>query len=291
MLWKEFFIEHSDYKILHSHVRSYASLYLPIAHKAGLKTIIHSHNTSNGFGIKSVIKKIMQFPLRYQADFFVGCTKDAGEWLFGKKIVEKKNFFLMPNFVDENRFEYNAVIRERYRNDFDVKQKKVLLHVGRFNRAKNHSFLIDLFNAVHKENLETVLILVGDGILYQEIEAKVRKLNLSSHVIFLGERSDVDCIMQAADVFLFPSLWEGDPLSVIEAQIAGLPCVCSLSVSCCSKRSNRCFFLPLEDFDAWVKTILSVLRKKRSAVQLNSEEIFSSLNIVQKYSDLYNELI
>ena len=81
--WNDFFSEHPEYSVLHSHSRSYASIYIPIAKKHGLITIIHSHNTSNGKGFKARIKDLMQIPLRYQADYYFACSKNAGEWLFG----------------------------------------------------------------------------------------------------------------------------------------------------------------------------------------------------------------
>ena len=97
--WKKFFENHSEYKILHSHVRSYASIYLPVAKRCGVTTIIHSHNTSNGVGFPSLVKKILQFPLRYQADYLFACSKEAGEWLFGKKAIKKDNFKVIYNGI------------------------------------------------------------------------------------------------------------------------------------------------------------------------------------------------
>ena len=105
--WKKFFEVHPEYKILHSHVRSYASIYLPIAHKAKVKTIIHSHNTSEGCGIASIAKRMLQYPLRFQADFFFACSLKAGVWLFGNKIVQSDKFYLLQNAVNTGKYAFS----------------------------------------------------------------------------------------------------------------------------------------------------------------------------------------
>lgn len=102
--WDAFLTEHPEHKVLHSHVRSYASLYLPVAKKHGLRTIIHSHNTSNGSGISSLVKHLMQKPLRDQADVLMACSREAGEWLFGKEACARDNYIFLPNAVDTRRF-------------------------------------------------------------------------------------------------------------------------------------------------------------------------------------------
>ena len=130
--WKTFFREHPEYKILHSHVRSYASLYLPIARKAGLKTIIHSHSTSNGKGIASVVKRIMQYPLRFQADHFFACSKEAGAWLFGKKVVDSEKFHILQNAIDVEKYRFNQEIRDEYREKLGLGNKKTFIHVFAF---------------------------------------------------------------------------------------------------------------------------------------------------------------
>ena len=162
-LWKQFFKDHPEYKILHSHVRSYASLYLPIAKKAGLKTIIHSHSTSNGKGIGSFVKRIMQYPLRWQADYFFGCSKEAGAWLFGNKVVNSPKYHILQNAIDTEQYKFNPEIRKEYREKLGLGGKKTFIHVGRFHPAKNHAFLLKVFAEIHKQDANTILLLAGDG--------------------------------------------------------------------------------------------------------------------------------
>ena len=225
--WDRFFIEHPEYQILHSHVRSYASVYLPIARKHGLKTIIHSHSTSNGKGLSSIVKAIMQYPLRYQADYYLACSDIAGEWLFGKKILQKSNYRVFPNAIDAERFVFDANKRNQVRAKLGIQGKFAVGHVGRMTDSKNHRFLISVFAELSKVNDDAVLLLVGDGELRADVEKQIEENGLSEKVLLLGSKTNTEDFYQAMDVFVFPSLWEGLGIVAIEAQAAGLPCVVS----------------------------------------------------------------
>lgn len=258
-LWKNFFKDHPEYKILHSHVRSYASLYLPIAKKAGLKTIIHSHSTSNGKGLSSVVKRIMQYPLRWQADHFFGCSKEAGEWLFGKKVVNSEKYHILQNAIDTDQYRFNLEVRKEYREQLGLGDKKTFIHVGRFHPAKNHTFLLNLFAEIQKRNPNTVLLLAGDGELRSAIEKQIADLHIQDSVKLLGSRSDVPKLLQAADCFLFPSLWEGFGMVAVEAQAAGLPCICNTTIPQSVKVSHSCQFIPTNNLDVWIDSALSLV--------------------------------
>lgn len=226
-LWNNFFLEHSEYQILHSHIRSYASIYIPIAKKYGLKTIIHSHSTSNGKGMSAVVKQILQIPLRYQADYLFACSQSAGKWLYGKNVHKRKNYHLIFNAIDSERFNFNAIKREQVRKELKIDDKFVIGHVGRMSQPKNHIFLIDIFEALLKKRKDVVLLLVGDGELKSKIENIVHIKNLNEKVIFLGSRNNTEDYYNAMDIFVFPSLWEGLGIVAIEAQTSGLPCIVS----------------------------------------------------------------
>jgi len=259
-LWLEtFFREHKEYRILHSHIRSCASLYIPVAKKHGLKTIIHSHSTSNGKGFKSLAKKILQYPLRYQADYLVACSKEAGEWLFGKAYLRRGKYMIIPNAVDVKKFSLNENVRNDYRKQLGVEGKIVFGNVGRFHESKNHMFLLDVFSEIHRRNGNTVLMLVGDGYLRSVIENRIHQLGLDNSVILTGTRSDVPNLMQAMDVFLLPSLWEGLPVTLVEAQAAGLPCLVSDTITKDADISDLIHRLPLGDVSKWADLALSPL--------------------------------
>lgn len=226
-VWDSFFKEHPEYKIIHSHVRSYASIYLPIAKKYGLKTIIHSHSTSNGKGISSMVKAVMQYPLRFQADYYMACSDKAGKWLFGDRVIRTNKYMMVPNAIDAVKFEFNQTKREQVRHDLGVDNKYVIGHVGRLTEPKNHDFLIDVFYKMKANRNDLVLLLVGDGNLRNSIENKIEKLGINDSVVLVGSRSNTYDYYQAMDLFVFPSLWEGLGIAVIEAQAAGLYCVVS----------------------------------------------------------------
>ena len=257
-IWTVFFLAHPEYNILHSHVRSYASIYFQIAKKQGVKLIIHSHSTSNGTGLASAVKYILQLPLRYQADYLMACSTESGKWLYGRNACKKSNYRFVPNGIDMDRYAYSETTAAEYRANLGLKDKFVLGHVGRFHEAKNHMFLLDVFAGICQRRPNAMLMLVGDGDIRVRIESKIKSLGLENRVIMTGSRSDVPQLLQAMDVFVFPSLWEGLPVTVVEAQAAGLPCLISDTITDDVDISELVKRLPINNPIAWVDAILSV---------------------------------
>jgi len=265
--WNNFLSKHREYKILHSHVRSYASIYIPIAKRNGVKTIIHSHSTSNGRGFASVAKSILQYPLRYQADYFFGCSKAAGEWLFGKGVVKSNQYYTLQNAVDTRQYQANPKEREECRRRLGIENKKVFLHVGRLHPSKNHNFLLNVFAKVVNHQPDSILLIAGDGELRSGIEERIDELALNGAVKMLGSRSDIPELMQAADCFLFPSNWEGLPLAVVEAQAAGIPCLISDHVTREVQISELVTYLPIDQgVDLWVDAILKINYQRKNVI-------------------------
>lgn len=271
--WKSFLKNHPEYKILHSHLRSYASIYFPIAKEYGLKTIIHSHSTSNGNGFKSIVKYLLQKPLAKQADYLFACSKEAGEWLYGSDRINDDNYYLVKNSIDVSKYIYNKKIRENYRNDLNLDNKLVLGHVGRLSKPKNHIFLLKVFKKILEKNSNVILLIIGDGDLKEEINNKIKELDLEDKVYMLGSREDVEYILQAIDIFLFPSFWEGLPVSVIEAQASGLPCILSNTITDEVKLLDNLEYLPIDKGeDLWADTVLNMDKTRIK----NGPEIVSS---------------
>ena len=286
--WNTFFQEHQEYKILHSHVRSYASIFIPIAKKYGLKTIIHSHSTSNGKGISSIVKSLMQYPLRWQADYFMGCSKDSGKWLFGEKVVNSNKYYMLQNAIDVEAYRFNDTIRVKYRSELGLKDELTFIHVGRFHPAKNHEFLLNLFAEIRKRNDNTKLILVGDGDLRPEIERQISDLQLGSSVILTGSRSDVPNLLQAADCFLFPSNWEGLPVTVVEAQASGIPCFVSNHVTKEVGISSLVKYLPIDNgIDPWLSHLESCDCSRKTVIDEIKLAGFDIKTTVNWLSDFY----
>jgi len=229
--WREFFRQHPEYGIIHGHVRSTASIYLGIAQKFGLTTIAHSHSTSSGYGLQALIKSFLQYFIRFRAEYLLACSEASGEWLYGKRACKRDNFLIIKNAVDSSEFVFNSDRRKRIREELNLESKLVIGHVGRFIAAKNHRFLIDIFKAIHDKKENSMLLLVGDGELRNSAEERVKELGLLNSVIFTGLRSDIPDLLHAMDVFVFPSLYEGLPVTLIEAQASGLPCIISDSIT------------------------------------------------------------
>lgn len=253
-------IKKNNYNIVHVNMLSAANIIPLIAAKrAGAKIIVaHSHNANTP---KNYIKKIMHFCnkkliLKF-ANYYFACSELAGKWLFGDKIIDDKSFIIINNAIDINKFKYSKVIREKYRDQLDLKSKFIVGHVGRFSEQKNHEFLIDIFNKVHAINHNCMLLLIGTGELQDSIKNKVKELGLENSVKFLGVRLDINSIYQAMDVFILPSLFEGLPLVGIEAQVAGLKCIFSDSITEEVKIIKDTEFVSLNDsLDYWAKKVL-----------------------------------
>ena len=256
--WNHFFKEHPYYHILHSHVRSYASLYLPVARKNGVKTIIHSHSTSNGGGLSAIIKSILQYPLRFQADYYFACSKYAGEWLYGKRIVSAKNFMIIANAIDAEKYRFSVKTRQEIRDELKIPSNAFVVgNVGRFTQAKNHSFIIECFKVIHDSTPNSYLLLVGTGESKEKIEEQERFLNLQNNVILTGVRNDIPQLLFAMDVFLFPSLWEGLGIVAIEARASGLPVICSDAIPKETKVTDIIKYIPINTtMNNWKKAIM-----------------------------------
>ena len=193
------------------------------------------------------------------------CSELAGRWLFGNKEYDKGNVYLLNNAIDLDKFKYDEKIRKQKRKELNINDSTLVIgHIGRFVTVKNHSFLIDVFNDLHKQNNNSILLLAGQGSLMDEMKKKSSKLGLKDSVIFLGQRTDVNELYQAMDVFVLPSLYEGLGMVLIEAQCAGLPCIASTEVPEIVKISNNIIFEKLsENAFQWSKDILELANNKR----------------------------
>ena len=287
--WNNFFYTHPEYTVLHSHVRSYASLYLPVARRHGLKTIIHSHNTSNGTGMTALVKDVLQRPLRDQADVLMACSTEAGEWLYGRRACQSGRFVFLPNAVDTRRFAMDPASRRALRRELGLEGRLVIGHVGRFNEAKNHGFLLDVFKLVHDRRPDAALLLVGDGALQGEAVRKAVALGIAEDVLLTGNRSDVPALLGAMDLFAFPSLWEGLPVTLIEAQAAGLPCLISDTITHDVDVSPLVTRLSPDSAERWAEELL----KPRARVDVTADIVRAGFDVrssAQKLTELYTRL-
>lgn len=260
--WNDFFEKHeSTYSIVHGHIGSSAAIYLSIAKKKGIFTIAHSHNTSSNKNIKHLMYSAFSYPTRNIADYFFACSQAAGMDRYGKKIaLGSRNYKVFPNAIECEHFSYNLEIRNKIRDTLKIEKNDFVIgHVGRFMTQKNHRFLIEIFAAVLDKKPNTKLLLVGGGELFDEIQSYSKQMGVFDKVIFTGVTDQVSQYMQAMDVFVFPSLFEGLPLTMVEAQTSGIRCFISDRVPAeCILTNNLVSIIKLSDnADRWAEEILS----------------------------------
>lgn len=255
------------YDVLHLHTEYWRSFFVEeLAVRYGVpKIIIHSHNSDidvDGITAEERTRLTQQheavkrqISLALATDFWA-CSHSAAEWLFGEQIPSERIRYL-PNAVLAEAYSYKAAVRDLYRKQFDLAGCFVVGHVGRFARQKNHAFLIEVFRGIADRMQNARLLLIGIGPLEDEIRERVRACGLAERVFFLGKRDDVYCLLQAMEVFVLPSRFEGLPIVLVEAQAAGLQCVASVQVTREADITGNVAFLPLE-VEVWQEAILQV---------------------------------
>ena len=227
--WNDFFKAHpKEYPIVHGHLGSTASIYLSVAKKYGAYAIAHSHSSGTDHSLHANLYQIMSYNTRNVADYFFACSEAAGKERFGIKVVSGDHYAVLNNAIDVNRFSYNPSVRNAVRDELGIGQIQLVVgHIGRYTKEKNHEFILKIFSELKKMDSNARLLMVGDGTLRTHIMQMAEQASLSSDVIFTGVRSDVERLVQAMDVFVLPSLYEGLPVTMVEAQTAGLPCIIS----------------------------------------------------------------
>ncbi len=257
----DFFTEHKEYKIVHSHLNCMSGIILKEAKRHGINVrIAHSHSSSQNHNWKYLIKLMYMRMIPKYATALFACSEIAGEWMF-----RGEPFTVLRNAIKAKDFSYDVEKSRAVKEQLNIKDNFVIAHVGQFRAEKNHLFLMEIFNELLKNCENSVLLLVGKGRLMEEVKQKARDLGIESRVHFLGARSDVDSVLQAADVFVLPSKYEGLPVSVVEAQASGLPCVVTDYVpDVCSEITGNVVRLSSEESaELWANEILKFKGFKR----------------------------
>lgn len=292
---KKLFETHPEYKIIHAHNGPFAVYSLYCAKKANIPTrIFHGHNTGFPIDIKLPLKLFCKSRIKFCITEKWACGKEAVKFYFGNKTYKNGDFKIIHNAIDIQKFTFNSEIRNRIRNEYDLIDKTVIGHVGRFSPIKNHSFIIKLFEKYSHKNENSVLILIGDGEDKNKIHDLVVKNGLSEKVLFLGNISNVNEWYQAFDLFILPSINEGLPVVGVEAQAAGLPCLFSSTVPNEIDITHNCRFLSLSDsMESWCNEMSNILK---STVRKNVDKLIVSggydiknecKKIVGLYRDFY----
>lgn len=296
--WKKFFLEHKkEYAVVHMHAFTTASFYLSFAKKAQAFTIVHSHTTSmptNGVSkLEAYLRRALLFPLKFsnKVDCRCACSEDAGKWLFG----ENGHFQVIKNTIDIEKFKFNLQARLNKRRELGLRDDDILVgHVGNGTEAKNHIFLLKIFAEFYRNQKNARLVLIGKlGKREDEIKNFIQSKNLQSAVTILGVREDIPELLSAMDLFVFPSIYEGLAISLVEAQTAGVPCVCSDVVPKEARLSNLACCMPLSTGEAaWAQAALEHLQnfkfyQRENAAQITRNNGYDVADVIKEIQDLY----
>lgn len=295
-LYKDF-VE-NKYLIVHSNMNTLSYFVLRQAKKAGVPIrIAHSHSTSNPEErLRNMIKNVLRTKSTVYATDYVACSEVAGEWLFGEENFKAGKVKVLNNGVDLDKFRFNEEFRKEIREKYSIGENTVVLgHIGRLVTQKNQSFLLDVFAQYHKINPDSVLMILGKGPLKEELEKKAKELSLEKEIVFAGVDGNPEKYYSAFDAFLLPSLYEGLPVVLVEAQASGLPCYVSQEVSPEAKLLTSTTYMPITSSEEWAKTVKDgrfKAAKERidSAASLRGGK-FDLKQRATELTDIYNELI
>lgn len=274
--FKKFGIKHK-YDIVHINSGSTYELAWGayIAKKSGAKkVIVHSHSVSKDSGMKkALLKKITEKKFIQNADIYLACSELAAKTKFPKYIYENKKYIVIKNGINIENFSFKDDVRQKYRNELKLNGKKVICQVGRLEEQKNQKVTINIFEEIYKKEPNAILLLIGDGPEKEKIKKIIDEKNLKEHIRLLGIRNDVYNILQAVDLFLFPSEFEGLGIVAIEAQAAGVPIICSNGIPEEAKITNLFHYVSLKNFNEWVEMSINILNKKEKRKNMSEEII------------------
>lgn len=275
---KRFFKEHNDYSVVQGHMTSTASLYLPIAKAISLTpeddnpgdciieddlgttliTVAHTRNAGVDKGPKGWMTKFLRRTLPKKADFLFACSHLAGDETFNGA-----HYTYVPNTIDTKHFKFNSETRMAIRDLYDIPSNVIVIgNVARFNPQKNHRYLIDAFAKLCKETADVYLLLCGDGMLKEKCEEQVAQLDIKDKVIFAGNQSEVQDYYSAMDIFAFPSIYEGLPGVVVEAQASGLYCIISDTITKDVHLTDRLTSMSIASAESiWTQRLMEVVDK------------------------------
>src|SRR5690554_3129677 len=255
--WSELLENHPEWKVVHIHHTSTAPVSIPLAKKAGRTTIAHSHTAGSDGSLKSRLKFASRYPVRHLADHLLACSAPSAPWIFGSK---SRDTVVLNNAIDVESFLPDKKVRDRVRAEVGFKpSQQVIGQVGRFMEVKHHTVMLDGVQALVQKDPGVAMVLVGDGPLKTRVLEQAERMGVADNVVFTGVRSDISDLMQAMDAFIFPSLHEGLPVTLVEAQASGLSCLVSDTVSQDVKLTDCIEFMSLNaSADRWAERLLAM---------------------------------
>lgn len=225
-----FFDAHPEYRMVHGHCSELGYFIYRQAHKRGFEFIAaHAHSSPKEFDLKMPFRNLLKHLMRPHLTHYFSCGLASAQWLFGCKLAKKTMF--LPNAINARSFSYNSKKREKVRFQHGWEKRFVVGNISRFSYPKNHLFLVDVFAEILHKDSSALLVLVGSGgNMERQVRNKIDRLGIGSNVCFMGSRSDIADLLQGMDVFLFPSLFEGFSVSMLEAQASGIKIINSTNI-------------------------------------------------------------
>ena len=279
-------LKENEYIAFHRHTASSTVFVdLLVAKECGIKRrIVHSHSTSHRY---KALNKFFRPLLYNSATVHLACGKEAGKWLYGNKPFE-----ILNNAIDCHKYFFSNKIRFEYREKLGIDNYIVIGHVGRFDDAKNQRYLIKVFKKLCEKKNNYKLLLCGDGTLRNELEKECKKNNIDDKVVFLGVRKDVNNILQAVDIFAFPSKYEGVSLTLIEAQLSGLPIIMSDKIAKETIYNPNVHMLGISehDIEIWAEKLIECKGEILSRKDIN-ENLIKDYDVNTIRNRLINEYI
>ena len=267
--WLKNLMKRNKYDCVHVHGNS-GTVYVEIhaAKKAGVPVrIAHSHSTSCKY---LLVHKLLKSLLNKELTHAIACSDLAGKWLFDREHT------ILPNGIEVDRFKYSEDLRTRYRKELSLEDKFVIGHVGYMEDVKNHAYLLRVFEKLIQRKENAHLLLIGDGKIRAQIESSIFENGLSGYVTLLGKRPDIANLYQCMDVFVLPSIYEGLPVTSVEAQAAGLPCLISNNVTKQVSITENVKYINIQEsnIDEWADALLNVYEcdKQKAFNDVNNSE-------------------
>ena len=276
--------------VLRTSQHSLSALELLAAWMGGAKVRVFrssNSNTTTGGGADLKLHKLCMFMPKLFANVRIAPSTEAAEFMFGKGCVSAGKAQIVHNGINLNLYYYSQENHKSVRKEFDIEDKYVVGHIGRFNQQKNHKKLIEIFTELKREKPNAVLMLVGKGELEEDIRELVRDKCLEDSVIFSGVRNDVPRLLSGMDVFVFPSFYEGMPNTIIEAQATGLPCLIADTITREADITGLVHYLPLGNAVIWANYIDHMPKKIRmTPTQKFKEECYDIETVAKQFVKL-----
>ena len=290
-------IQQGDYDVIHSHVTFYSGIVMMAAKRCGVKKrVAHAHATKPAQRRKAyrrmmfrIYRIIMRKLINIYATDLIACGPEAGQFVFGKNSFERRGM-LLNNGINLDKYNFDESVRNNARAELGIDKDTVVFgHVGTINYVKNHSFLLEVFNIYQQMNPNAKLLIVGDGDKRREIEDKARRLGISNKLIITGIRNDVERMLMAMDIMVFPSFHEGLPLALVEAQATKLPCLVSTAVTSSAKLNANLSYMSLEESpETWMMEAQALLVIKRNDIDNSKvKEEYDIKSVAKKLENIY----